>query len=222
MNRKECRSHSGLSPTSLSCVFVPLQMGVLRAERDQLAQHNSSLVNTTQQLINAAADNQASSSSDNSSRASSEAGSARQTANNSNVHSQNADGTAAVAPPKEGDASRGGSRAGSGSGPARISRSQLKEIANMLQRLTHENAALIKARDQAAAELGPLQEEVRKMRGELLEAEHVVAAAEESQAAGAEAEGIAMGELGKLRGLLKRMSVERDKLISQVGLLLCY
>lgn len=100
---------------------------------------------------------------------------------------------------------------------ARITSSQLRDIGQMLARLTRENAALIKQRDGFKSELAPAKaqaaqaaaaaEAAARDRDVLVEAR---------RQAGAEAEAAAAAAASAAASV-KQLSAERDRLLHQVG-----
>lgn len=200
----------------LQCIYKPgmgfchgLQVTGVRAERDMLAHENATLAATTNQLM---------------------AGATAAAAGDDEVPIAACEGSfgsgnprsrTTSAPPTPGGVARlsaAATAASSLTGPSttNITPGQLKEIGQMLARLTRENAALIKQRDRLEAAIAPAQAEAQRATAA---AEAAVsekqAVIERRDKARSEADGV-KAELQKALAALKQLTAEKDRLQQQV------
>lgn len=220
-----------------------IQLATLRAERDSLAQQNTTLANTTQQLMmQASGPDQPSEQQQQQQPGSAPGGwplggsddSPRMGWGSSDVppwaggssSGQQSMGQPSMAVPSQprpraatepgGFSSEVPRAAASQVQRPRITSAQLREIGTMLQRLTRENAALIQARDAAQAALEPLTEELRAARATLAAAEAGAGAAARQAAAQEAAAAEAGQELARLRIGQRKATTDKERLTAEV------
>jgi hypothetical protein len=188
---------SAHKPNTSGCF---MQVADVRAERDTLASQNATLAATTSQLMSAAA--------------------------------APAAGSAAASPAAMHSSSGGSSDSGFGrarslSAPAaaadaatasRISSAQLKEIGNMLARLTRENAALIKQRDKLQESLAPVSEEAQRAAAAAESAQRERDALLQGRTADRADADAAKAEAQRCGAAVRQMTAERERLQQQVSL----
>lgn len=203
-----------------------LQVNGARAERDMLAKENVTLAATTNQLMaSASAADDAPTVVQPRQPSQSVFAPASASFGSQRNRTTSAPPTPGADPRLTAAAAANGTAAvvvGSGKADtAKVTPSQLREIGQMLARLTRENAALIKQRDNLEAAVAPAQAEARKYAAAaeavdkekqvLLEARNK--ARQEADAAVLEAQ--------KAVSALKQLSAERDRLQQQVRCQAC-
>lgn len=208
----------------LPCLL--LQVTGARAERDMLAKENVTLAATTNQLMaSATAADDAPTVVQN-----------RQPSQSVFVPASASFGSqrnrTTSAPPTPGAdprltaaaADSGTAAAGIGSGKgnaAKVTSSQLREIGQMLARLTRENAALIKQRDKLEAAVAPAQAEARKYAAAAATADKEKQVLLEAKNNARQEADAAVLEAQKAVAALKQLSAERDRLQQQVRCQVC-
>jgi hypothetical protein len=178
-----------------ACLVCGVQVADVRAERDTLASQNATLAATTNQLMAAAAP-----AADASDAAPAAAAASSDGSSFGRSRSLSAPAAAAAA-----DAPR-------------ISSAQLKEIGNMLARLTRENAALIKQRDKLQESLAPVTEEAQRASAVAEAAQRERDALLQGRAAARADADAAKAEAQRSSAAIRQMTAERERLQQLVGL----